>query len=133
MKKIKRNLSQTGWYIPSTIEVSCRKFYDKEYGGSDLSYAAAERELENAVHMRKDETHVRSNKKSLDIVGITYYKVKDGRQTKHRFAVCNPATGKPQMVHIGNDNTYEKNWERKLAEATELRTKLKQDHRDKNS
>jgi len=133
MKKIKRNLDQTGWFISLSVNVDLRKFYDIDYGGSDVSYAAAVQELENTVHMRKDETSVRSNKKSLNIVGITYYKVKDGRQIKHRFAVCNPLTGKPQMVHIGNDNTYEKNWERKLAEAEALRIKLKQDHRDRHS
>lgn len=130
MKNIKRNINQTGWYIPSKIEVGLRKFYDRDYGGSDLSYEAAERELESTVHTRKLETHVRSNKKSLDIVGITYYTIRDGRQIKHRFAVCNPNTGKPKMVHIGNDNTYEKNWERKLAEAQTLRDKFVQDHRD---
>lgn len=133
MKKIKRNLNQTGWFISRAVEVNRRKFYDKDYGGSEYSYAAAEQEIESTVHTRKLETHVRSNKKSLAIVGITYYTIRDGRQIKHRFAVCNPNTGKPKMVHIGNDNTYEKNWERKLAEAQTLRDKFVQDHRDSHS
>ena len=133
MKRIRRNQKGTGWFISSLVTyVSHRKFYDKEHGGPERAYQAAQKELDDHAPARKIETRVRSNKKSLDIVGITYYTVKDGNQIKHRFAVCNPGTGRPQMVHIGNDNTYTKNWERKLAEAEALRERFMQEHRDKH-
>lgn len=132
MNGIYRNQRDTGWLIDRTHDVSVRKFLDRDYGGRDEAHAAAKKELRAATGtMRKQETSVRSNKKSLDIVGISYYTVKDSGQVKHRFAVCNPTTGKPQMVHIGNDNTYLKHWDAKLEKAIELRERFVQEHRER--
>lgn len=134
MNRIRRNPKNSGWIIPDKFRANRRTFMDKEFGGSDESYTAAKNELLLCQTVgRAVETKVRSNKKSLDIVGITYYKVKDGKQVKHRFAVCNPVTGKPKMVHIGNDNTFEKNWERKLAEAEALREQFQMEHLDRQA
>lgn len=133
MNDINRNKADTGWLIYKGYNVNIRKFLDRDYGGRDEAHAAAKKELRAAIGtgLRKQETTIRSNKKSLDIVGISYYTVKDGGQVKHRFAVCNPATGKPKMVHIGNDNTYEKHWAAKLETAIALREKFVQEHREK--
>lgn len=128
--KVRRNTRSTGWFVTG-VEGPC-KFYDRDYGDdSETSYWAAHAALEDAnrtPHLRKQETRTRTNKKSLDVLGITYYSVRDGRQVKHRFAVCDPNTGKPKMVHIGNDNTYAKNWDAKLAESIELRERLVREH-----
>lgn len=133
MNRIKRNDKGNGWIIPEKFRAEIRTFRDRDYGGSDHSYNAAKNELARCRSVgRSPETRVRSNKKSLNIVGITYYKVRDGNQVKHRFAVCNPMTGKPKMVHIGNDNTYERNWDAKLAEAEELREKFQTEHKERN-
>jgi beta-glucosidase/6-phospho-beta-glucosidase/beta-galactosidase len=132
MNEIKRNRNDSGWLIDREFDVSIRKFLDKEYGGSEPAYAAAQKELRAALGTtRKLETKVRSNKKSLDILGISYYTVKDSGQIKHRFAVCNPVTGKPKMIHIGNDNTFHKHWDTKLEQAIALREQFVQEHRER--
>lgn len=134
MKKIYRNASQSGWYIPERFETNRRKFYDVDFGSPEQSYAAALRELEpEDATSRKLETKTRSNKTSELPVGITHYTVKDGSQIKHRFAVCNPVTGKPQMIHIGNDNTYLRNWDQKLAEATGLRESFEDEYKEQSA
>lgn len=132
MNEINRNRADTGWLISKHYEVTIRKFLDRDYGSSQAALNAAKQELRAATGtLRKQETTVRSNKKSLDIVGISYYTVKDSGQIKHRFAVCNPATGKPKMVHIGNTNTYQKHWDAKLEQAIALREQFVQEHRAK--
>lgn len=132
MNGINRNKADTGWLIAKGYDVNIRKFLDRDYGGSAQAHTAAKQELRAATGtLRKQETKVRSNKKSLDIVGITYYTVVDGKQIKHRFAVCDPATGSPRIVHIGNQNTYAKHWETKLTKAKSLREQLVQEHRQR--
>lgn len=131
MKKIYRSADQKGWYVPERFHANRRKFYDVDFGSPEQSYAAALRELEpEDATARKLETKTRSNKTSELPVGITHYTVKDGSQIKHRFAVCNPVTGKPQMVHIGNDNTYLRNWEHKLSEAESLRESFEDQYKE---
>lgn len=131
MKKIIRNSRANGWYIPERLGTRRRKFLDAEYGSPEQSYMAAQSELEtDETICRKIETEPRSNKTSELPVGITHYTVKDGKQLKHRFAVCNPLTGKPQMVHIGNANTYARNWEQKLAVAQGLRDQFVEQHKE---
>jgi hypothetical protein len=131
MKKIYRSANQKGWYIPERFETQRQKFLDVDFGSPEQSYAAAMRELEpEDATLRKLETKSRSNKTSELPVGITHYTVRDGNQVKHRFAVCNPVTGRPQMVHIGNDNTYLRNWEPKMAVAEALRESFVDEHRE---
>lgn len=134
MKKIFRSSNQTGWYIPERFGTQRHKFLDVDFGSREQSYAAALRELdgEEPKH-RKIETEVRVNKISQTPVGITHYTVRDGNQIKHRFAVCNPVTGKPQMVHIGNDNTYLRNWEQKLAVAEALREQFVDERKEQHA
>lgn len=134
MKKIYRNANQSGWYIPARFGTQRTKFSDSDFGSREQAYAAAVRELEpeDAVH-RKLETKTRSNKTSELPVGITHYTVKDGSQVKHRFAVCNPVTGKPKMIHIGNDNTYLRNWEQKLVEAETLRESFEDEYKEQSA
>lgn len=132
MNGINRNRNDSGWLIDREFNVSLRKFLDKDHGGREPAYLAAKKELRTVSGtLRKEETTVRSNKKSLDLVGISYYTVKDSGQIKHRFAVCNPTTGKPQMVHIGNENTYKKHWDEKLEKAKALREQFVQEHRER--
>jgi hypothetical protein len=134
MKKIYRNAIQTGWYIPERFGTQRTKFLDIDFGSREQSYAAAVREIEpEDAPPRKLETKARSNKTSELPVGITHYTVKDGNQIKHRFAVCNPVTGKPQMIHIGNENTYLRNWDQKLAEATGLRESFEDEYKEQSA
>jgi hypothetical protein len=134
MKKIYRNANQKGWYIPERFETKRKKFLDVDFGSPEQSYAAAIRELEpEDATVRKLETKTRSNKTSELPVGITHYTVKDGSQIKHRFAVCNPVTGRPQMIHIGNDNTYLRNWEQKLSEAESLRESFEDQYKEQSA
>lgn len=129
MSTLTRTANDNGWIVRLPNGKS-QKFLDSDYDRDrKKSRKAAKDALEPEPRVRRTETKVRTNKKSLNIVGITYYKVKDKTQTKHRFAVCNPNTNRPQMVHIGNDNTYERNWDRKLEEAIALRERFQNEHK----
>jgi hypothetical protein len=123
---IKRNDSDNGWCATYDVEAV---YLDEDFGDSVIAFRAIKEDADKRPR-RKTETAPRSNKQSPTPVGITHYTVKDKREIKHRFAVCNPNTGRPQMVHIGNDNTYEANWERKLAEAIELRNRFLQEYNE---
>lgn len=102
----------------------------KTKGGKDIPAVAAPQRKTRARHkLRETETQARSNKLSCDVVGITHYKVQDGNQTKHRFAVCDPGARRPHIIYIGNQNTYERNYETKLIEAMEMRERFVDDHR----
>ena len=81
--------------------------------------------------MREQETKVRSNKRSCDVVGVTLYTVQDGNQTKYRFAVCDPGSRRPHIIHIGNQNTFERNYAAKLALAEEMRAEFVRQHIEK--
>uniref|UniRef100_A0AB39CDI3 Uncharacterized protein n=1 Tax=Pseudomonas phage HRDY3 TaxID=3236930 RepID=A0AB39CDI3_9VIRU len=134
MKKIYRNGQKNGWYIPERFGTQRRKFLDVDFGSQEQSYAAALRELEpdEPTH-RKVETKSRSNKVSDTPVGITHYTVKDGNQIKHRFAVCNPGTGQPHIIYIGNDNTWQRNYDQKLVEAETLRDQFVEQYKERHA
>lgn len=129
---IYRNKADDAWLIGATHEVTQRRFSDKKYGSRQKAYDAAKAELGiKPTRARRLETKTRANKKSMkESVGITHYTVRDGGQIKHRFAVCDPATNRPVMIHIGNENTYLKNWDRKYDEAQELRERLVASHKE---
>lgn len=136
MKSVCRNSQQNGWYIPKALGTRRQRFLDSAYGSREQSYEAALRELEpdaeESLH-RKIETQARPNKVSQTPVGITHYAVMDGKQRKHRFAICNPATSKPHILYIGTDNTYLRNWEQKLAEAEALREQFVEQYKEQHS
>jgi len=134
MKKIFRNGQKNGWHIPARFGTQRRKFLDTDYGSQEQSYAAALRELEpdEPTH-RKLETKSRANKMSDTPVGITHYTVKDGNQIKHRFAICNPVTGRPHVMYIGNENTYLRNYDQKMIEAEALREQFVEQYKEMNA
>jgi len=136
MKSVCRNSQQNGWYIPKALGTRRQRFLDSVYGSREQSYDAALRELEpdadETLH-RKIETKARPNKAGDLPVGITHYMVTDGKQIKHRFAVCNPATNKPHILYVGTENTYLRNWEQKRAEAESLREQFIEQYKEQHS
>lgn len=118
---IRRAEQDNGWYVGDLF------YGDAQYGGSGKAFRAIKSDSDKRIK-RRVETAPRSNKESPTPVGITHYTVRDGREIKHRFAVCNPNTGRPKMIHIGNENTYEANWERKLSDAIELRQQFREEY-----
>jgi len=131
-----------GWILSYSMfpDAQFHWFSDYAWGtvGAALQACIAELQKEQRAEEitigRRLETAERINKQlKLDSPGICYieYELKPGYWV-HRFGVSNPLTNRPHSVYIGNDNTYEDNWDKALKKARDLRHGFERDYTVRN-